>query len=181
MKATIRDPEALRTIRPPDLITYLRATGWHLATRSERVSYWEKAVPQGTGTFEVLVPLRAEFGDFAARISDILETLEAVETRSQLEIFNELITASADVIRVRTHSRTGEDEGSLSLEDGVTAHERVREMILAAACATISRRALFAKRKPELAMAYLKKLRLGQTERGSYVFTLISPVLPALR
>jgi hypothetical protein len=53
-------------------------------------------------------------------------------------------------------------------------------MVLAAACATLRRGAVFAKRKPDLAMAYLRRIRLGQTERGSYVFTLISPVAPSL-
>jgi hypothetical protein len=162
-------------------MTYLRATGWQLSSRSEKATYWEKTNREGTGTFELLVPLRREFGDFANRINEVLETLETAETRSQLEIFGELVTASADVIRVRTHPRAGEDQGSLSLEDGVSAHERVREMILAAACATIGRRALYAKRKPERAMSYLRRIRLGQAERGSYVFTLISPVSPALR
>jgi hypothetical protein len=180
MKATIRDVEALRAIRPTDLMTYLRATGWELSSESEKAAYWEKTT-EGATTFELLVPLRKDFGDFASRINEALETLETVETRSQLEIFSDLVTASADVIRVRTHSRDGEDQGSLSLEDGVIAHERVRELVLAAACATISPRALFAKRKPERAMSYLRRVRLGQTERGSYVFTLISPVPPALR
>ncbi|MGH9967264.1 MAG: hypothetical protein ACREBG_05450, partial [Pyrinomonadaceae bacterium] len=45
---------------------------------------------------------------------------------------------------------------------------------------TIRRSAVFAKRKPDQAMAYLRRVRLGQTERGSYVFTLISPVTPSL-
>lgn len=181
MRATIRDHEALRSVRPTDLMTYLRSTGWHLTDQSNKAAYWEKASESDTANFEVLVPLRTEFGDFITRIAEILETLEVVETRSQLEIFNELITTSADVIRIQTHSRAGEDQGSLALEDGVIAYEKVREMILAAACATVTRRALFAKRKPELAMSYLRKVRLGQTERGSYVFTLISPVTPALR
>jgi hypothetical protein len=52
--------------------------------------------------------------------------------------------------------------------------------MLAAACATITKRAYFATRKPKLATDYLSRVRMGQTERGSYVLTILSPVTPAL-
>lgn len=180
MRAAIHDIQMLRAIRPLDLMAYLRASGWRLSEESPKAAFWEKAAEAGR-SFEVLAPRSSDFADFAARIGELLNTLEVAENRSQLEIFSDLVTANADVIRVRTHARDGEDDGSLSLEDGVMLYERVREMVLAAACATIRKSAVFTKRKPEKAMSYLRKVRLGQTERGSYVFTLISPVNPSLR
>src|SRR6266567_8729063 len=180
MKAAIRDTQILRAVSLLDITAYLRANGWRRAEESAKAAYWQRSDEAEHG-YEILVPRRSEFADFPARIGEVLSTLEVVENRSQLEIFNDLITSNADVIRVRTHSRDGEDNGSLSLEDGVMLHEKVREMILAAACATIRKSAVYAKRKPERAMSYLRRIRLGQTERGSYVFTLISPVTPALR
>ncbi|MGH9967098.1 MAG: hypothetical protein ACREBG_04600, partial [Pyrinomonadaceae bacterium] len=132
MRAAIRDVEVLRAIRPLDLMAYLRASGWRLAEESNKAAYWERA--EGGASFEVLVPRNIDMADFPSRIGELLTTLEVVEDRSQLEIFSDLVTAGADVIRVRTHARTGEDEGSLSLEDGVVLHEKVRELVLAAAC-----------------------------------------------
>jgi len=54
-------------------------------------------------------------------------------------------------------------------------------MVLAAACAAIDKRPFFAKRKAQQAMEYLGRVRMGQTERGSYVLTILSPVPPELR
>jgi chromosome partitioning protein len=41
-------------------------------------------------------------------------------------------------------------------------------------------RAVFHSRKPQRAIEYMGKARLGQTERGSYVLTILSPVSPQL-
>jgi hypothetical protein len=89
-----------------------------------------------------LAPRNFELIDFPSRAGELLNTLAVVEDRSPIEIFNDLIVANADVIRVRTHARTGEDEGSLSLEDGLSVYEKAREMVLAAACSTNPRHPL---------------------------------------
>jgi hypothetical protein len=66
------------------------------------------------------------------------------------------------------------------LEQAVAFVERSRDMVLAAACAAITKRPYFATRKPTRATEYLSRVRMGQTERGSYVLTILSPVAPEL-
>ena len=56
--------------------------------------------------------------------------------------------------------------------------ERARDLVLAAACAAITKRAYFATRKPTKATDYLSRVRMGQTERGSYVLTIRSDGMP---
>ncbi len=47
MRATIRDQETLKTIRPLELVGYLRAQGWRqISEIDEKSSLWE--VPAGT-------------------------------------------------------------------------------------------------------------------------------------
>jgi hypothetical protein len=53
-------------------------------------------------------------------------------------------------------------------------------MMLAAACATVEPRRAWASRKPQQATRYLDDVSLGQTERGSFVLTLLAPVPPSL-
>ena len=89
------------------------------------------------------------------------------------------MTTSSDLIRVRAPSREAES-GSLPLEQAVAFVERSRDLVLAAACAAITKRAYFATRKPTRATEYLSRVRMGQIERGSYVLTILSPVAPAL-
>jgi hypothetical protein len=59
-------------------------------------------------------------------------------------------------------------------------YEQARNLMLAAACAAIERRPLYAKRKPEQAMQYLRHARFGPPKEGSYIVTIISPVAPKL-
>jgi hypothetical protein len=178
MKAAIRDTSSLQSLRPLEVAAYLRAEGWtEVKSDPGRVAYWEKTI-DGDG-IEITLPLDPKFRDYPRRIAEAIEVLEIAEKRSQLEILNDLTVTLADVHRVRLQA-AGSEDGTLAFSDGVRAYQQVRDMISAAACSAISPRACFRTRKPTEADAYLRKLRLGQSERGSYVMTVLSPVTPAL-
>jgi hypothetical protein len=113
-------------------------------------------------------------------MSDVLSTLEQKEERSQIEILNDLNFSNADIVRIKSDVREAAD-GTLPLEEAVALVQRAKEAILAAACATIEPRAYFAPRKFGQALDYLKKVKMGQTERGSYTVTVISKVAPVLQ
>jgi hypothetical protein len=179
MKAQIRDAQALRALKPIDVSAYLRAKGWRQVTDLHgKASLWFLHVE--ANEFDVTVPLRREMGDYTLRIGEVLETLAKVEQRSELDILRDLVTATADLIRVRAPSRDAEN-GTLPLDQAVAFVERSRDMMLAAACAALDKRAFFAKRKAQQAMDYLSHVRMGQTEQGSFVLTILSPVAPELK
>jgi hypothetical protein len=180
VNVTIRDRDVLGSLRPADLLNYLRASGWQRESEiGEKAELWVRSQQDGP-EMDVLVPLRREAGDFALRASELLRTLEEVEHRSQQQIIEDIGTSSADVVRIRAVSPEAAS-GSILLDSGVIFFEQAREMVLAAACATVQSKAYWARRKPAPAAEYIKKVRLGQTERGSYVITIQSPVTPALR
>jgi hypothetical protein len=179
VKATIRDKQVLESIRPFEVATYLRSTGWKVGKEEPgKFSVWLKP-DEKNDDYEIVLPLARQYRDFALRISDLLQTLEVAEKRSQLEIFADVQTASADVVRVRFHQAETED-GTISLQQGVSLIENARELMLSAACAAVEPRSYFATRKPDRASEYLQHLRLGQSELGSYVVRVISPVPPRL-
>lgn len=176
MKATIRDLETLRTIRPLEVVSYLRAHRWHQAEKLERGAFWIK---EESGTsFEILLPLDATLRDFPNRIAEVLSTLEQAEKRSQLEIVEDLVTTSADVVRPRLPGAN--HVGEISLEQGRIVYDEARNLMLAAACAAVEKRSLYAKRKPEQAMRFLDHAKFGMPQRGSYILTIISPVSPKI-
>lgn len=179
MKATVRDIDTLKSVQPLEFVAYLRANGWQEYEHiPERASVW--SLDSGSnGGYEILLPLRRDFRDFANRISEALYTLEVAEQRSQLEILQELGTASADIVRVRINPSDAMN-GSIPLDDGVDLFQRAREMMLAAACAAVEPRSQYQTRKPNKAVDYLSKVHVGQTERGSYVVNLLSRVAPNL-
>lgn len=179
MKATVRDIDALKAVQPLEFAAYLRANGWREYEHiPERAVVW--SLDNGSnGGYEILLPLRRDFRDFVNRISEALQTLEVAEERSQLEILQELGTASADIVRVRVNPSDAAN-GSIPLDNGVDLFQRAREMMLAAACAAVKPRMQYPTRKPNKAIEYLSKVHVGQTERGSYVVNLLSRVAPNL-
>jgi hypothetical protein len=172
MKGLIQDAKILSGLRPLDMIAYLRANHWQEAQRLENGAFWVN------GDQEVLVPLDQTLKDFPNRMADALGVLEKAEKRSQFEIFEDLVITNADVIRPRLVGVNG--DGTISLEQGTAIHQEARNLMLAAACSAIEKRPLFAKRKPEQAMNYLSHARFGMPQRGSYILTIISPIIPKI-
>ena len=180
MSASMRGSDALNALKPLEVASYLRVHGWHQAADlNGKGSVWLLPAEEGREEADITLPLRRDLGDFALRMGELLRTLRQVERRSESEILQDLVTTSSDLIRVRAPSREAES-GSLPLEQAVAFVERSRDLVLAAACAAITKRAYFATRKPTKATEYLSRVRMGQTERGSYVLTILSPVAPAL-
>ena len=97
MKVTIRDSQILQTIEPSKLAEHLQMTGWYQhRPLNENSIIWLK--DYGGESAEILLPLKPELGDYAARISDALKTLEVVEQRSQLEILGDIFTWASNIM-----------------------------------------------------------------------------------
>jgi hypothetical protein len=180
MKVVIEDAATFQSLKPLEIAAYLRSKHWHReADLSGKADLWVFK-KHDTEEFDLTLPNRRSFADYALRIAEVLQTLAKVEDRSELEILRDLQSATADLIRIRTPSDSS-DNGTLPLDKGVNFVERSRDMMLAAACAALEKRSVYAKRKAQQAMDYLHRIRMGQTERGSYVLTILSPVTPELQ
>jgi len=179
MKALVTDREALGAIRPLDLVAYLRAQKWttHDTASDEPCSEWTKEIDGEL--FEVQVPRHNAWRDYAKRVSEVLALLSEAEDRSQLEILHDVPLVSRDIVRLRSMVQ-GRSDGTMPLSDGALIAQAARNMMLAAACSTVEPRRAWPARKPVQATTYLSELSLGQTERGSFVMTLLAPVPPSL-
>lgn len=178
MRAIVSDSDTLRSLKPLELVQYLRAKGWQQDSElGTKATLWVR--PDG-GADEIVLPRRRDFGDFDLRMSEVLKTLAKTEARSQLDILRDVQTASADLVRLRAPARDAVD-GSLAIDSAVSFVESARDLMLAAACAAIDKRSYFATRKAQQATDYLQRVRMGQTERGSFVLTILSPVPPTLK
>jgi hypothetical protein len=179
MKVVVSDAGALRALKPLEMAAYLRAKGWRqVADLAGKGSLW--LLKTDSREFDVTLPARRELGDYVLRIAEVLRTVADAEGRSQIDVMRDVQTTTADLIRVRAPSRNAEN-GTLPLDQAVAFVERSRDLMLAAACAAIDKRPVYAKRKAQQAMDYLGHVLMGQTERGSYVLTILSPVAPELR
>jgi hypothetical protein len=179
MRVRIEDTEALRAVRPLDLAAYLRAAGWKEVdpASTEPAVLWEAT---GDGkTSEILTPKHPDWRDYPRRVREAIATLAEFEQRSQLAILRDVSEVSTDVVRL-TALNGAPGDGTLPLADGIQLVGSGRGLMMAAACSATKPQRAYPSRKPAEAAKYIESLRLGQSERGSYVVTIMSPVPPIL-
>jgi len=174
MNVELRDRGVLERLSHVDVRAYLSAQGWR---EIDRVSDKAIILSRGRGDESpILLPIRQELGDYAARMAEVVAELAKLENRWPVYVLRDLEKAGWDVIRVRSPS----SDGNIPVNQGTQVLEQTHDMLLAAACAAVSPRAVFPTRKPTEAVDYMRKVQLGQTEQGSFVINLLSPVKPAL-
>ena len=174
MNPQFLDPEVLKAITPAGLAAYLRAEGWRFLEK-----YGEHSdVYAITSGEEVIAPGTDALADYADVISSILVLLSDIEERRPQQIVRDLLGADRDVIRVRVPD--ADADGSVRVDAGVDIIAQARNLLLSAACAAKEPRATYRAGKIKDATDYMDRVRLGQTEQGSFVVTLLAPVPPGL-
>jgi len=179
MSAGLRLPrDQLAALRPEDLQLYLSSRGWVAESTPPSSKAIFYRLP-GQKNAEVLLPRQRDIADYVSRMGDILEMLTAVEQRPVGEVLRDISGPPADVIRlgVTTPEAT---LGTLPLEEGVQLVKGGCEMLVAAACSVRSPQAFYPRQSFREVTEFLKECRLGQTERGSFVATIITPVPPLI-
>lgn len=179
MRTKIIDPRVLATLATGDVNSWLSANGWALV-KAEPERYFRFTKGSGSMEFEVEVPYSVSLRDYARRMADVLDVLEVAEDRPQATLLRDIRHAQVDIARIRITSDSTRG-GRIPVDQGATFMGQARDMMLAAACASIEKRPVFSKRKPTQAMEYLRELRFGPSEEGSYVATIESPVPPVLQ
>ena len=148
-----------------------------------RAEGWSKAEAYGDfsdiyvadGLPEIILPRTENLGDYADVVSTLIGIFARVADVDELTLYRNLVTADRDVIRMRA---ADSDDGTVSMNEGVDFVRGASEIVLAAACSFSNHNRSFAPGANREAREYLRQMRLGQTEQGSYVVTLLSPVCP---
>ena len=92
MNVTIRDIELLKNLEPDRISYYLESKGWKQAQKiGDRAIIWTSG-NLNPETPQIVLPLNCKLPDFPVSMNLMLETLEAIENRSQIEILADLIT-----------------------------------------------------------------------------------------
>ncbi len=174
MKATIDDPAALRAITPAALIAYALGEGWE-----RKGQYGDHSdIYQSKDRPELILPGTDALADYASIVSDVICVLAKEECRDELQLYRDLVGADRDVVRIRTPKSL--DDGSIAIDVGVDMVAQSRDLLLSAACAAKEPRAAYRAGRIKDAASYMERVRLGQTEQGSFIVTLLAPVPPEL-
>ena len=180
MKTTMSLPRAqIEALRPRDVQHYLTSRGW--VTDPVESSTKAAVFQHPTSTdAEVVVPLRRDLGDYTSRMADVVQTLSAFENRPIWEVLQDLSTPPSDILRLRVIAPEA-TLGSLPLDEGIQLLRGGRDALLASACSVKRPLAFHPQKTLKDADAFIRGCKLGQTERGSFVATIIAPVPPEIQ
>lgn len=179
MKTDIRDVETFNSLQPTPIKEYLRSRGWTKTSDvGDRGEVWCAVGSEGEP--EVLLPIDRGVADYGLRIRELIRTVARFEDRGQVAVVRDVMTANSDLIRIRLQTPNGAP-GTLGFEDAVEVISHAEDLMLAAACAAVEPREHYPSRKFEQAKEYVRKLKMGQTEEGSFVLTILSRVAPQLQ
>jgi hypothetical protein len=174
MKLSSHDDAALAALSPRDIAGWLRMRGF--ANSGQYGEYGAVfARIEDNETTELILPLSPKARDFARRMAELVADLSTALERPPTDILTELTLAPFDVIKVR--SPDADDYGSIGLSTGIDLHQEARNIVLSAAntaASPLPRRSWRGRRFDEVS-DYLQNVRLGQSQRGSFVLNLLSP------
>jgi hypothetical protein len=167
-----RKPDGANT--PEQIEVYLAHTGWSVDDQLDDgvASIWHR---RDNKSAEVVVPLNRSLRDFGERLSDALNSLAWFENRTVDLVLSDIQGLDVDFVRVRVIHEDVAD-GSIPLDEGVVLNERARDMMMAAAMSSVVRKKTFIGARADLALTYMKSLRLGQTSIGSYIVNVMAPI-----
>lgn len=156
--------------------SYLKSRGWtKVKSKREHISIY--TYEKGGTIQEIILPLSRDFTDYEARISDALKSISIVEEREYSQVLSDLLIAKpSDIIRIKVQSEDTKS-GTILIEDGFDLLENTKEALYTTAFDLIHpeifHRRLFNKDADE----FIKNCRLGQTERGSFIASIICPFI----
>ena len=171
MSVDIRDRNVLHAVSPAALSAYARTAGWR---RVER--YGDHSDVYAAENWpEVILPRTDRLGDYPSVVSQLVGIFAKAAGWDEPSLYRVLVTADRDVIRVRV---TESDDGSLTVNDGIDLIGGARDMLLSVACSMNEPKSLYRLGANKEASNLLNQVRLGQTDQGSFVVTLLTPVVP---
>jgi len=167
------------SLRPAEVQLYLAVRGWKsepYGAQGKGLLFHLPSMPEA----ELLLPLKRDLFDYAIRMEDLVTALATVEQRSVIEVFNDLAGPKGDVFRLRVAGPIA-SKGNLPLDEAISLIQGGSRLLASAAQSLVRPDALQPQKIHKQAEIFLKNCRLGQTERGSFVATILAPVPPEIQ
>lgn len=163
---------SLSDVGVEDLRLYLLANYWtEQEVVSDLLSVWTRRGFER----ELFVPRRAEAIDFETQVYVLVRYMAELEDRQPRQVLADMRHTGADVIRLKIDT-SAVDRGTIALSKANEVVTQTRAMLNAAARAAVHPQSFFTARPPVEVSDYLETTRLAQTEPGSFVFAIVSPL-----
>ena len=149
---------------------YARTAGWTKVDTYREYS----DIYTGEGLPEVVLPRTKSLQDYTAVVAELVGIFARVAEVDEYTLYRDLVTSDRDVVRVRV----ADGNGTVNINEGADLVAGARDMLWAAACSVQDPRPVYRAGANREASEFMKQVRLGQTEMGGFVVTLLSPIVP---
>lgn len=129
---------------------------------------------------EIIIPLSRGFVDYKNSIKSILEKISFYQNRHIEFVINDLIIPPSDIIRFRVVNE-GTENGLISFHDGFNLLENAKKSLYATACDIVAPSIYHKKLYSKSANQFIESCYLGQTERGSFIASIVCPFINSSR
>jgi len=160
---------------------YLLRTNWtKINTKREHIVLFYLENSTNERVAEILLPLSKDFADYTKTIYEAILTISEVENREAEQIINDLLLPPSDIIRFRVQNESENiKNGLIKLSDSFTLLDFAKKSLYVAACDFLNKtketyyKRLYDKRVER----FIDNCYLGQTERGSFIASIVCPFL----
>jgi hypothetical protein len=165
--------KAISTIKFTALQAYLRNTGWErIAVPKPSIALFHKTI--GQELYEIILPLSKHFADYIERIADVLEVISVAEQREIHQILTDLALPPADLVRFSVINPET-ISGTISFLEGFNLLENAKKALFTTACDILQPEKYHKRLGLKGAQQFIEQCRLGQTEKGSFVASILCP------
>lgn len=167
------DRAALMAVRPSEIEALLRKHEWNVTGERPTFRTWKHSSDER----RVHAPRVTEIDDYVERVDEVLRIVGAVWGFDRERVLHALEEATSDTLRLRD-DRAG-PKWTTTLTEGRRLLDAAHHAWMDAARAMVKFEETEAgPTKRERLDAFMSALRLGQTERGSYIVRVMAPVPP---
>jgi len=167
--------KAVPELKFTEIQAYLRNTGWsRIETVKNSIALFQKEM--SNNFYEAMLPLDKDFADYNYRIYDILESIADAENRNIDQILTDLSIDPGDTVRFRVNNKDTYG-GTISFLEGFNLLENAKKALFSTACDIVQPEKYHKRLGLKGAQQFIEECRLGQTEKGSFIASIICPFI----
>jgi hypothetical protein len=156
-----------------EVIRYFKGLGWvQIPNKSPDLKVFQFTKDH---LYQVIVPLDKDFDDYADAMYRIAEVAADAGDRSVEEIVLELSNPLSDIVRIRIENDDVKN-GNILLDDAFKLFNNAKSLMTATAQDVVNPKKYYnGGRVNERVKEFIDNCRLGQTEIGSYIASVVCP------
>lgn len=163
-------------LAPSAVSQFLASSDWELEAKQDQTrEIWRLIDTSGTPRARIMLPLDADFADYSSRFYDALYAIGRINDWDADQLYEHIVAARADLLYIRLDQAL--PDGTIPFRQAETTISAIHRMMKAAATTAADPRHSHRGRRSAAVTDFLDEgVRLGHTKRGSFVFTVVTPV-----